>query len=100
MIYHIVMFNFKDSAEGADKDANMEEVKNVLNELPAKIPQIIEYQCGINTSGSPSAMDFCLVSSFETVDDLNKYREHPEHLKALDFILKVITESKVSDFEI
>jgi hypothetical protein len=100
MIKHIVMFKLKDEAEGNRKEENARKIKEILDALPKKISQIKLYEVGINISESPSAADLCLVSGFQSVDDLNKYRVHPDHQKALDFILKVIDESRVVDYEI
>jgi hypothetical protein len=100
MIKHIVMFKLKPEAEGKTKEENARQIKSVLDALPENIAQIKLYEVGINFSESPSAADICLVSGFQSVEELNEYRIHPEHQKALDFILKVIDESRVVDYEI
>lgn len=100
MIKHIVMFRLKDEAEGNTKEENARRIKDILDALPDKIQQIKLYEVGINFADSPSAADLVLISGFMSKEQLDEYRVHPEHKKALDFILKVIEESRVVDYEI
>lgn len=100
MILHIVFFQFKDFAENAPKEVNIKKVNDLLASLPPKIKEIKRYEHGPNFSESPNAMDMCLVSGFDSVDDLNKYRFHPAHLEVLDFVKKVVTELRAVDFEL
>lgn len=98
MLKHIVMFKFKDEAEGSDKETNINKVTSLLMELPAKINEIKIYEIGKNIASSPSAFDLVLYSGFDNEEDLNAYRSHPEHVKALEIILKLITETAVVDY--
>ena len=100
MIKHIVMFRLKEEAENESKEVNARKIKEILDALPGKIDQIKLYEVGINIADSPSAADIVLISGFDSVDELNEYRVHTEHKKALDFILKVIDESRVVDYEV
>jgi hypothetical protein len=100
MIKHIVMFRLKDEAEGSSKRENALKIKDILDALPHKIKQIKLYEVGINFADSPSAADISLISGFVNIKELNEYREHPDHQKALEFILKVIDESRVVDYEV
>ncbi len=99
MLKHIVMFKLKDEAEGAGKESNINKVMNILKELPANINEIKIYEVGENISASPSAFDLVLYSGFDNEEALNAYRSHPEHVKALDVILKLITETAVVDYK-
>ena len=98
MIKHIVMFGLKDFAEGNTKEINAQKVKELLKTLPGKIEQIRDYEIGLNEKPSERASDVVLISSFDSWEDLDKYINHPEHKKAVDFILKVREESKVVDY--
>ncbi len=100
MIKHIVMFRLKEEAEGNSKAVNAKKIKDILDALPHKIQQIKLYEVGINFAVSPSAADLVLISGFISVKELDEYRKHPAHQKALDFILKVIDESSVVDYEV
>ena len=96
MIVHIVMFKFKDE----NKDENLLVVKNKLEELVSKIPMLNSIEVGINFADEGRAFDISLYSTFNTKDDLKAYAIHPEHLKVVELIKSVATESKVVDYEI
>lgn len=94
MIVHIVMFKFKDE----DKALNMAKVYNKLENLDLKIDSLYSIEAGINFNESERAFDFSLYSTFETVEDLQAYAVHEEHLKVLELIKEVTIESKVVDY--
>jgi hypothetical protein len=100
MIKHIVFFKLKDKAENADKVENAKKIKNMLDKLPAIIDEIIEYEVGINFVDSERAWDLSLISTFANVQELDKYRVHPEHLNVVEFIKAVSEKTAVVDYEI
>ncbi len=65
MIKHIVMFKFKESAEGNGKAENIQSLKSKLEALPAKIAEIKFFEVGVNFSDVPVAYDLVLDSEFE-----------------------------------
>ncbi len=100
MIKHLVMFKLLDNAEGSTKAENAVSIKNLLDGLPAKISVIREYEVGINIIESDRAYDISLISVFDNKEYLKEYIEHPEHKKAVDFILKRRQTSVSVDYEI
>ncbi len=98
MIKHIVMFKFKDSAEGADKVGNIQETKSQLEALPGKIDEIKFFEVGINFSNTNVAYDLVLSSEFDSKDDLYSYQKHPEHVKVADFVSKACENRIVVDY--
>ncbi|MEA1955957.1 MAG: Dabb family protein [Campylobacterota bacterium] len=96
MIVHIVMFKFKEEK----KQENLLVVKSKLEELVSKIPTLNSMEVGINFADEARAFDLSLYSKFNTNDDLKTYAIHPEHLKVVEFIKSVVTESKVVDYEL
>jgi hypothetical protein len=100
MIKHVVMWKLSDFAENKPKQKNAIEVQRVLNDLTGKITEIKKYEVGINESTSDNAYDVVLYSEFNSWDDLKKYKEHPEHVKAADFLAKVKFETAVVDYEV
>ena len=99
MIKHIVMFRLKESAEGRTKKENIEILRAVLESLPERIPGIRRLEVGINEGESSSASDIVLYSEFDTMQTLDIYRKHPEHIKVVDFIGKICSERRVVDYE-
>jgi len=47
---------------------------------------------------SPS-YDICLITHFESSEDLKKYQVHPEHLKIIDFVQAVTVSRAAVDYE-
>lgn len=100
MIRHIVMWKFKDYAEGATKQENILKVKAMLEALPGKIDFIREMQVNINVNPKEGMYDAVLISAFDSLEDVEKYRVHPEHKKISSFV-SLIRESRASvDYEI
>jgi len=94
MIVHIVMFKFKDE----NKEINMVKTKKMLNDLARKIDALVFMEVGINFDTADRAFDLSLYSKFKTKEDLDTYATHPEHLKVVEFIKSVVSESKVVDY--
>lgn len=100
MIKHVVMFKFKEKADGRAKSENVNIAKKMLEELPSKIKEIKDYEVGISFINSERASDLVLISSFETEVDLDKYKIHHEHVKVVDFIREVAESSTVVDYKV
>jgi len=94
MIVHIVIFQFKEE----NKVANIENVVAQLEALEEKIDVLLSMEVGVDFNGSERAFDLALYSTFETKEDLKTYASHPEHLKVVQFIREVTSESKVVDY--
>ena len=100
MIKHVVMFKVKDFEKESEKLHMMGRIKNELDELPAKIPEIVSFEIGLNYSESPNAYDIVLISEFENNTDLKTYSGHPEHQKIVDLIKKNTTDIVVIDYAV
>ena len=96
MIKHIVFWNLKEE----NKTANALELKKRLEALVPLIPEIVNLEVGINVNPSDMAYDVCLYSEFESMDSLNIYQKHPEHIKVGDFIADIRVSRAVCDYEI
>lgn len=99
-IRHIVMWQLKNSAHGMSKEAVIEAMTQKLNTLPAKIPQILYFRVGNDIRYDSSAYDLVLVSDFATIEDLDIYKNHPEHVAVAQWIHKAVKTRSVVDFEI
>lgn len=100
MIKHIVLFKLKNEALGNSKEQNAKMIKEKLDRLPSKIDVIREYEVGINFVDSDRALDVSLISAFDTKQDLEEYRVHPDHIEVVTFIKDVTENSVVVDYEI
>lgn len=100
MIKHIVMWKLQKEIEGKSKAENAKIIKDSLEALKEKVDEIIDIEVGINSNPSEQAYDVVLYSTFKTMDDLNAYQKHPEHLKVATFVRKVVCSRAVVDYEI
>ncbi len=96
MIKHIVMFRIK--GEGEIKKKNTLFFKDNLDALKNKIPEAKYLETGMNFSESPSAFDLVLTTYFDSENDLEIYRKHPEHQKIVTLIKEIVTEVSVVDY--
>lgn len=99
MIKHIVMFSFLEESNGKTKYDNLKIAKNIMDELPSKIPQIKHWLTGINQSNSPKSFDIVIDSEFEPYDDLETYKVHSAHLELVEFLNTCRDKTHVVDFE-
>jgi hypothetical protein len=94
MIKHLVIFKFKDT-----DPALVNEAKAKLMSLPPLIAEIVDFEVGINIGDDARAYDMVLVSTFESLDTLKVYQDHPEHVAVVQ-ALKPNFESVVTvDYE-
>ena len=100
MIRHVVMWKFKDLAEGKTKAENMEWVREHLYALMPVISEIKRMEIGFDIMGTDMSMDLMLLTEFDTVQSMKIYAEHPEHLKVSAYVRKVIETRVVLDCEI
>ncbi len=93
MIKHIVMWKLKPEAEGHTAKENAQWMKEHLESLMGVVPQLRSCEVGVNvTEGN---YDACLVTTFDSIEDLEAYKVHPEHVKVSDHC-QLIRESRVA----
>jgi hypothetical protein len=89
MLHHIVLFKLSETPGSDQKEKNRLEVKRRLEELPSKIDVIRSLQVGINIVQQERAFDVVLVSTFDNLEDLEKYRVHPAHQEFVAYVGKI-----------
>jgi hypothetical protein len=99
MIKHIVLWKLKASAADASKQENAQKIKELLEALPALIPEVHSLEVGLNFAEGNAAFDVALYSEFQTKEDLEVYRVHAEHVKAAGFVGEVTEDRVVVDYE-
>ena len=100
LIKHVVMWEFKDFAEGNDKESNIKTAAQKIMELEDLVDVIRFIEVGINLNESEAAYDLVLISEFDSLDDLDEYQNHPDHVKVKEFVGKVVDKRVVVDYEI
>lgn len=93
MIKHVVMWKFKENEE-----ENMKKFLKGLNDLKEIIPEIKNMETGININPK-NEYDAILISEFETMEDLEKYKNNPEHVKVSALCKEIRVERQAIDYE-
>ena len=93
MIKHIVMWKFKEGEE-----ENMKKFLEGLNELKVKIPEIKNLETGININPK-NEYDAILISEFENIEDLEKYKNDPRHVKVSNMCKEIRISRQAIDYE-
>jgi hypothetical protein len=96
MIRHIVLFKLK---PGVRKE-QVRELIAALERLPALIPEVRGYEVRQGVPGRPgNYYDLILLSDFDDVSAVDRYRAHPEHEKVLQLIDQLVASRSVIDYE-
>lgn len=100
MINHVVLFKLKKYNSESEKQNVIHSIEDALLSLSGKIDELKYIEVGVNYELASKSYDICLISHFETVDSLDAYRVHPEHLKVAELIGQHAVERAAVDFEI
>jgi hypothetical protein len=98
MINHVVLFKLKDYPE-VEKQQTIDEMKSLLENLNGKIEELKFIEVGVNYELNSKSYDLVLISHFENIEDLDKYRVHAEHKKVLNRFAELRLERAAVDFE-
>jgi hypothetical protein len=94
MLMHIVMFKLKDR-----RPEEVAKARNKLMGLAGRVPQLRSLEVGANIVPSERSFDLALVSTFDSLADLQAYQAHPAHVEVGGF-MRPLCESIVSvDYE-
>lgn len=100
MIQHIVMWKFKDFAEGKSKEENISWVKSHLEALPQELSIIRRLEVHLNENKGPRNFDAVLITEFDNYSDLETYRTFPPHVTISSFVAKVSDERACVDYSL
>jgi len=91
VLHHVVCLRVPDPVQA-------EELARRLNALKDLIPDIRSYTAGVDVVHTPVSYEVGLHSTFDDVDALERYREHPAHQAVLQLIAEVSTERVAVDW--
>ena len=91
VLTHIVFMRF-------DTEENALEAARRLSGLADTVPWIRSLRVGLNEFESSRAFDLALVVEFDSPEDLESYRQHPDHVQVARFLATCRTESASCDF--
>lgn len=94
MIRHIVMWKFKEN-----EAENKKKFLDGLRSLYGVIPEIkfMEVKESINDNNK---FDACLISEFDSLEDLNTYKVNPRHVKISELCKSIRIDRAAIDIEI
>ncbi len=98
MLTHIVMWRLKERTEHGTRAENAAKIKEMLDALPAAIPQVKRLQVSARVVESSPETHLVLSSEFENEADLKTYAGHPRHQECVAFIKAVVEERRVVDY--
>lgn len=96
LLRHVVMFSFNEDSYPAGPKA----VEEAFSELPGKIPQIHDYEWGINNSPEELNKGYThlFFVTFKSEADRAVYLPHPAHLAFVEVLKPHLKEVLVLDY--
>ncbi len=79
MVKHIVMFKLKEFPTQEEKQSKMQEIKMRLESLKDKIDVLRYIHVDFNINPAEK-WDIILTTEMNTLEDVNTYSTHPEHV--------------------
>ncbi|MRJ02250.1 MAG: Dabb family protein [Epsilonproteobacteria bacterium] len=93
MVRHIVFMRFPDFSLA-------QSARERLLSMRGRVPVLREIEVGIDFSRSERSFDLALVTTFESREDLERYRTDPYHQEIVRWLKERGTETKVVDYEL
>ena len=100
MLKHIVMWRFKDGAEGKSRKEHALWIKEHLEALVGVVPEIRSLEVGVNINPADASYDAVLVSVFDDFEAMQRYQVHPAHLEVAAYCKGVSENRTAVDYEI
>ncbi|MDH3711301.1 MAG: Dabb family protein [Cyclobacteriaceae bacterium] len=93
---HVVLFKFK---PGTDPAA-ITQVEVAFAALPSKIPEIRDFEWGLNNSPEDLNKGFthCFLVTFDSEEDRAVYLPHPEHQAFVGLLTDILEDVTVFDY--
>ncbi len=96
MFYHVVLFKLKDNSQ-----ENMDKAKEILLSMEDKIPQLKKLTVGKDEFFTERSYDICLITAFNSKEELDEYQVHEYHVDYVLANLKpMLLKSKACDFTV
>lgn len=89
---HVVCFRFHPDTP----EDRVRALAEGLRELPALIPEIVDYRVGPDLGLNAASWDFAVTADFASAEDFATYRDHPEHQDRIATFVVPITAERVA----
>jgi len=93
------MFKLRDFSTTEEKIKAAETLRAELYAMKKKIPEIQEFEVGINFTVDEAAYDLVINSSFSSLEDLKSYQVHRDHKAFIKFNKNYSVKKVLLDYE-
>jgi hypothetical protein len=94
VIRHIVFFKFNADVSPAEKEAFADR----LRLLEERIPSVRELTVAFDVGGKPNAYELALDSVFDSMEDVEAYGAHPDHVAVLAEVKRLCSSTAKVDY--
>ncbi len=99
MVKHVIMFKFKEEANGKTKAENLAIAAEMSRNLMGKIPSLRSSATNLNSIPGPINYDMVIELTFDDAAGMNEFHVHPLHMELVN-LLGVVAESLAAvDYE-
>lgn len=98
MIKHIVLWNFIEGLTEEQKREAAQKIKSLLEPIKELVPGATNIQVICNEISS-SNREVALISTFESIEALQTYQNHPAHIEAGKYVRSITCDRACMDFE-
>lgn len=99
MIRHVVSWKLN-GTDAAARAAQAATITAALTALPPIIPEILSLKVGSNVAYPDDNWDLVLIADYASLDDLETYQVHPDHVVAKGIIGPLVASRANVDFEV
>ena len=94
MIKHVVMYKLQDASEES-KDALVARFMS----MQGKIEVLRSIEAGKDCLGSARSFDVVLICTFDSIADMQVYKDHPVHVPVMQYVKSVVAKSHSVDYQ-
>ncbi len=98
MIKHVVLFQLKPFDSEEAKTAKLNEIKQGLLDLKGKVEVLKTVEVGLNCNPA-EPYDIALTTTFNSMEDLEIYAKHPDHVAVGKIVREVLEARACVDYE-
>lgn len=98
MINHTVMFKLIEFDKEEEKRDALTKIKDLLMALNGKIEKLKYIDVQLNHELASPSFDIILITHFESIEDLDSYQVHPEHVDVVGQIKQFFAGRACVDF--
>jgi hypothetical protein len=99
MIRHVVSWKLA-ATDDAQRELDAAAIIEALESLPPLIPSIRAFRVGRNVAPYDDNWDLTLIADYDSLEGLEEYQVHPEHLRAVGVVKPRVSARSNVDFEV